>query len=59
MTDAQIVQILKIIHDLALIRYPYPDEATNDSKLVFSLGEIGGIASRTLATYFKEHPSHG
>lgn len=49
MTEAQHVELLRIIFRLALLGYPHPVNASQvDERLVLALGQIGGIASKAL-----------
>jgi hypothetical protein len=42
------LKLLKAIHDLASVLYPYPEGAQVSPHLTFALGEIAGIASKAI-----------
>lgn len=50
MTEAQCLHLLKLIRDLALLPYPWPNGSKPVADMVIkALGEIAGISSKTLA----------
>lgn len=50
MTEAQCLHLLRLIRDLALLPYPWPEGSKPVSDMVIkALGEIGGIAAKALA----------
>lgn len=50
MTEAQCLQLLKLIRTLALLPYPWPEGSKPVADMViYALGEIAGIAGKTLA----------
>lgn len=53
MTDAQLVKLLEAIKGMALLPYPWPEEArvTDNAVLVMALGEIAGVAQKALDKY--------
>lgn len=52
MTNQDIRDQLKAIHDLAIRDYPYPPEADYlDANLVFTLGQIAGLAQKTISQW--------
>ncbi len=52
MTERDTVRLLEAIKGLALLGYPYHEDAPPiDSSLVLCLGQIAGLVSRTLAEY--------
>jgi hypothetical protein len=58
MRKAQTIRLLQAIHNLALLAYPFPDEAMdNDSYLALALAEIAGIAARTVHLAQQRRPA--
>lgn len=51
MTDAEMCRLLHCIHNMALIGYPYPENAANDPRLVWTLGQIAGVVTRGMKAY--------
>lgn len=51
MTDQEMINLLRCIHNLALIGYPYPEGASNDPRLVWTLGQVAGIVLRGMEAY--------
>lgn len=56
MTDLEMLRLLQNIHNLALIGYPYPEDAKNDPRLVWTLGQVAGVVARGIKTYKNNEP---
>lgn len=48
MTEAKCLELLKAIHQLALLPYPWPEGSEVAVVIPAALGEIAGIASRAI-----------
>jgi hypothetical protein len=49
MTEREALRLLKSIHDLTLLGYPYAaDNPPIDINLLLAFGQIGGIASKAI-----------
>jgi hypothetical protein len=51
MTNDQMLILLKAIKDLAIMPYPFEDNTPRDERLIWALGEIGGLASKAVSLY--------
>lgn len=56
MTDAEMTRLLHAIHEMALIGYPYPEGASNDPRLVWTLGQVAGVIARGMKAYQNNEP---
>jgi hypothetical protein len=53
-TNEDMIEQLKQIHDLALRDYPYPENSLDgelNGNLLLALGQIAGLASKAIAEY--------
>ena len=48
--DPELVALLRIIRKLALLPYPFPDDARHEPELLLALGQIAGLAGNAIAT---------
>lgn len=53
--DIQLKRLLEAIEKMALLPYPFPeDDIDRDPALILALGQIAGIANKTLNGMMKE-----
>jgi hypothetical protein len=51
MTDREAVRLLRVIKDIALCGYPYPEGVVLDDRLALALGKIAGIVDKAVTDY--------